>query len=109
MMVDLTKREELILISIWKLRGNAYIVTIRKNLIEITGRAVNYGSLCNTLNALARKGFIQSQESAPQAVQGGRRKVLYHLTASGKKALKQSYEMQKLAWEGIDGFVLGVE
>lgn len=108
-MVDLTKREELILISIWKLRGNAYIVTIRKNLIEITGKSVNYGSLCNTLNALARKGFIQSQESAPKAIQGGRRKVLYTLTIEGKKALKRSYEIQKLVWDGINGFALGVE
>lgn len=108
-MVDLTKRKELVLISIWKLRGNAYIVTIRKNLIEITGKSVNYGSLCNTLNALARKGFIQSQESAPKAIQGGRRKVLYTLTIEGKKALKCSYEIQKLVWDGINGFALGVE
>ena len=108
-MVDLTKREELILISIWKLWGNAYIVTIRKNLMEMTGKSVNYGSLCNTLNSLVRKGFIQSEESAPEAIQGGRRKVLYTLTTEGKKALKHSYEIQKLAWEGINEFVFGVE
>ena len=108
-MIDLTKREELILISIWKLSGDAYIVTIRKHLKEITGQSLNYGSLCNTLNALARKGFIQSQESAPKAIQGGRRKVLYTLTIEGKKALRRAYEIQKHVWDGITGLVLGVE
>jgi DNA-binding PadR family transcriptional regulator len=104
-MIDLTRREELILLSVWKLRGEAYIVTIRKNLKAVTGRSVNYGSICNTLASLVRKGLIQSRESAPRAQQGGRRKVLYDLTGNGKQALKQAYEVQKLAWDGMNGFV----
>lgn len=105
-MHDLTKNEELILLSIGKLSGNAYIVTIRKNLAEITGKTFNYGSLCNTLSSLVRKGLIISENSAPKAKQGGRRKVLYFLTAEGKNGLKHAYEIHKLAWSGVNGFVL---
>ena len=108
-MYELTKREELVLLSIYKLSGNAYIVTIRKNLIEITDKTVNYGSLCNTLTSLMRKALIASKVSEPEAVQGGRRKVLYSLTTHGQKALKRAYEVQKLAWDGLNGFVLGIE
>ena len=108
-MQELTKREELVLLSIYKLSCNAYIVTIRKNLIEITDKTVNYGSLCNTLTSLMRKALITSVESTPESVQGGRRKVLYSLTTSGQKALERAYEVQKLAWEGFNGFVFGIE
>ena len=100
-MYELTKHEELILLSILKLQGNAYIVTLRRNIKEISGKSINYGSLCNTLSALIRKGYIKSEESNPVPRQGGRRKVLYSLTVEGKKALRQAYKIQKLAWDGL--------
>jgi PadR family transcriptional regulator PadR len=100
-MYELTKHEELILLSILKLQGNAYIVTLRRNIKEISGKSINYGSLCNTLSALIRKGYINSEQSDPVPRQGGRRKVLYSLTVEGKKALRQAYKIQKLAWDGL--------
>ena len=100
-MYELTKHEELILLAILKLRENAYIVTLRRHIKEITGRSINYGSLCNTLSALIRKGYIKSRESDPLPRQGGRRKVLYSLTAEGKRALKQAYKIQQRAWKGL--------
>lgn len=104
-MYVLTKHEELILLSIWKLRGNAYIVTIRKQINDVTGKSINYGSLCNTLSALVRKGYLQSKESQPTAQQGGRRKVMYFLTKPGKKALIHAYEIQQATWEGFTDFL----
>ena len=104
-MVELTKREELLLLSILKLRGNAYIVTLRSHIKEISGKSINHGSLCNSLSVLIRKGYITSKESVPLPIQGGRRKVLYSLTSYGKRALKQAYEIQKLAWDGLDHMV----
>ena len=100
-MYELTKHEEFILLAVLKLEGNAYIVTLRRHIKEITGKSINYGSLCNTLSALIRKGYIKSRESDPLPRKGGRRKVLYSLTAEGKRALKQAYRIQKLAWEGL--------
>jgi PadR family transcriptional regulator PadR len=100
-MYELTKHEELILLAVLKLKENAYIVTLRRHIKEITGKTINYGSLCNTLSALIRKGYIKSRESDPLPRQGGRRKVLYSLTTEGKRALKQAYKIQKLAWEGL--------
>jgi len=100
-MIELTKREEFILLAILRLEKNAYIVTLRKHIKEMIGKSINYGSLCNTLSALIRKGYVRSKESDPMPRQGGRRKVLYSLTAEGRRALLQAYKIQKLAWDGL--------
>jgi DNA-binding PadR family transcriptional regulator len=100
-MVDLTRNEELILLSIWKLKQNAYGVTIRANIKTITGKSLNYGSLYNTLYRLAQRGFVTTNESAPLSQQGGRRKILYALTSSGEKALAKAQKIHKLAWGEI--------
>ena len=97
-MVELTRNEELILLSIWKLAGNAYGVTIRSDLKKVTGKPLNYGSLYNTLFRLAQRGFVTTSESAPTSRQGGRRKILYTLTAQGEKALAAAQKIHKLAW-----------
>ena len=103
-MDKLTKNQELALLAIWKLEGNAYIVSIRKYFKARAGETINTGSLCNTLSSLIKKGYIRSQESEPLAQKGGRRKVLYFLTPVGKKALNQAYEIQRLTWEGFVKF-----
>ena len=97
----LTKHEELILLSICKLGDDAYGVTIKKNIKELTGKHINYGSLANTLHSLVKKGMILSRESTPVTQQGGRRKVIYSLTLDGLRSLKHSYDVHKQAWEGI--------
>jgi DNA-binding PadR family transcriptional regulator len=97
-MYELTRNEELILLSIWKLKGNAYGVTIRANFKTVTGKALNYGSLYNTLYRLVQRGFVTTNESAPLSRQGGRRKILYTLTSQGEKALAEAQKIQRLAW-----------
>ena len=105
-MNKLTKHEELILLSICKLKENAYGVPIRKDVMDITGKPLNYGSLCNTLYALVKKGFIESRSSEPVAQIGGRRKIIYSLTQEGQKALKHAFEVYQQAWKEIPKFVL---
>lgn len=108
-MHDLTKHEELILLSILKLSDDAYGVSIRRTIQGISGKSINYGSLSNTLYQLVRKKLIESRESDPVSQQGGRRKVLYSLTPSGKEALKRAWEVQQSAWDGVVDIVLESE
>jgi DNA-binding PadR family transcriptional regulator len=103
-MYELTKNEELILLSIWKLKDNAYGVTIRENFKQITGKTLNYGSLYNTLYLLVRRGLVESRESEPLSKQGGRRKVLYSMTREGEKALSNARRVQKLAWGDVPDY-----
>ena len=97
-MVELTRNEELILLSIWKLKGKAYGVTIRADFKTVTGKTLNYGSLYNTLYRLAQRGLVETGESAPISRQGGRRKILYSLTSQGEKALAEAQKIHWLAW-----------
>jgi PadR family transcriptional regulator PadR len=105
-MIDLTKNEEFVLLSIWKLKGGAYGVTIRESFKRITGKTLNFGSLYNTLYLLVRKGYVESKESEPVSQKGGRRKVLYSLTQEGKKALSSAYRIHKRAWRDVQDFAL---
>ena len=104
-MHELTKNEELILLCIWKLRDNAYGVTIRELFKNISGKVLNYGSLYNTLYLLVRKKYVTSHESKPLSVKGGRRKILYSLTPAGKKALQEVQRIQRLAWGDVPDLV----
>lgn len=108
-MYDLTKHEELILLSICRLKDNAYGVTIRDDLKRVTGKSFNYGSMCNTLYVLLRKGLINSRESEPKPEQGGRRKVLYSLSKQGKKALEHAFNVHKQSWKDIEDIILDNE
>jgi DNA-binding PadR family transcriptional regulator len=100
-MVELTRNEELILLSIWKLKACAYGVTIRESFWKITGKTLNYGSLYNTLYLLLRKGLVVSEKSEPLSKKGGRRKILYSLTHEGEKVLGTVQKMHKLAWRDV--------
>ena len=106
-MIELTKNEELILLSIWKLKEGAYGVTIRENFREITGKTLNYGSLYNTLYLLLRKGLVLSQESEPLSKKGGRRKILYSLTRDGERVLVSIQKMHKIAWDDVPDLAMG--
>ena len=100
-MYEISRNEEHILLAIWRLKNNAYGVTIRKMVTETTKKTLHFGSLYNTLDLLIRKGLVIMQKSDPRSVRGGRSKKLYYLTTDGKKALKNIQEMQKSAWDGI--------
>ena len=100
-MVKLSKKEEFILLSIWKLKDNAYGVTIRRDFMEATNKTLHFGSLYNTLELLMRKGLVTCWESPPDSRRGGRRKKLYYLTPEGKKALKEAQVVYRSVWRKI--------
>jgi PadR family transcriptional regulator PadR len=103
-MTKLSRNEEFILLSIWKLKDNAYGVTIRRDFMETTNRTLHYGSLYNTLELLIRKGLVTCWESPPDSRRGGRRKKLYYLTPKGKKALKEAQGVYRSVWERVPDF-----
>jgi PadR family transcriptional regulator PadR len=100
-LVNLSRNEEFILLSIWKLKDNAYGVTIRKDVMESTNKTLHFGSLYNTLEQLIRKRMVTSWESPPDSRRGGRRKKLYYLTPEGKKALKEAQAVYLSVWKTV--------
>jgi len=97
----LTRAEELILLAVWKLAGNAYCVPIRAQLSEITGENWSLGSIYMPLDRLVKKGYLQSHLSDSTPERGGRHKRIYKLTDAGMKALLRVRQVQANMWQDV--------
>lgn len=83
--------EQLVLTAILSLHENAYGVTIREKVSELSKpRKVSLGAVYVTLDRMEDKGFISSWLSDPTPERGGRAKRCYRLEALGEQALQDS-------------------
>ncbi|MFC1476858.1 PadR family transcriptional regulator [candidate division KSB1 bacterium] len=105
-MKELSKAEEVFLIAIWRLKENAYGVSIRDKIAEMTGKMYTYGTLYGILDQLVHREYAVKIEGEPSPERGGRRKLFYRLTKEGSAALKNSFEVQRTLWKGIDRHAL---
>ena len=97
----LSRPEELVLLTIFKLENNAYCVPIKKQLVKATGRDWSFGAVYDPLDRLEKKGFLESYFSDPEAKRGGKRKRIYKLTPNGIMALKEIRSITDEVWKGI--------
>ena len=97
----LSRSEEIVLIAIWRLRDNAYGVSIRDLVSELTGHEWTLGAIYVPLDKLTQKGFVHKAISDPTAQRGGRSKCMYTLNTEGKRALAEIRRVQNALWEGL--------
>jgi PadR family transcriptional regulator PadR len=97
----LSRSEEVILLAVWRLRDNAYGVTIRDLASKSTGYEWDFAAVYIALDKLTRKGYVNKTLSKPIAERGGRSKCMYTLTLDGKNALKSIQKVHKTLWQGI--------
>ena len=103
-MNQLTKNEEIILLSILRLEENAYGVSIKNQIQELTGDDWNYGLLYATLDQLVKKGLLIKREGKPMPERGGRRKIYYTISSGGRSALAEAYKLKVALWDGVAAF-----
>jgi len=96
----LSRTEELILLSVWRLQEDAYTLTVQEAMSELLGRDVSIGAVYVPLERLAKQGLLRTREGQPTDRRGGRRKRFYELTAKGQSALAVLDALQKKAWAG---------
>jgi PadR family transcriptional regulator len=97
----LSRKEELLLLSIWKLGDNAYGVTIRQHVTELTGKYWSIGAIYDVLNRLTRKGLVSTVVGTPVKARGGKSKRFYRITKSCFRALEEVRSLQRKAWVDI--------
>jgi DNA-binding PadR family transcriptional regulator len=97
-MQDISLNEEMVLWAVWRLRDNAYGVTIRRHVMQTTQRTFPYGTLYGTLAKLVRQGYVTKTVSDPQPARGGRSKNYYAITQAGIEALRAALELRKSLW-----------
>jgi DNA-binding PadR family transcriptional regulator len=97
----ISRLEEAILIAIWRLKDNAYGVTINKHVSRSSKKNYSMGALYFSLDQLLRKGYVSKTTKQFYHQKGGRSRTYYRLTKDGKKALQEVKAYQKSLWEGI--------
>ncbi len=102
--MELTKTEEILLISIWRLKDEAYGVKIRQYVSLFINKEFSYGNLYSALKQLKMKGLVTKTVGESTQRRRGRRKIYYNITPAGMEALKLSRDMYDMLWDGISKY-----
>jgi DNA-binding PadR family transcriptional regulator len=83
--------EQLVLLGVLRLGGEAYGAAIRQEIHKCSGRDISISAVYTTLDRLENKGLLRSWVGEPTAQRGGRRRKFYALRPAGEAALRQAY------------------
>jgi len=101
--------EEIVLLTVGILHGNAYGVTIKDEIESRLDREVSVGALQTTLRRLEKKGFLQACHGDSTASRGGRPKLYFTLTVYGKRAIEYNRQTRNALWNALPPIVLKLE
>ena len=94
--------EQLVLLAIVHLRGEAYGIPIVEEIERRTGRSVARAAVYVTLRRLEEKGFVSSWMSDPTPERGGKGRRYVKLLAEGARALRDARQATERMWRGLD-------
>jgi DNA-binding PadR family transcriptional regulator len=94
----LSRTEEEILLTIWHLKKDAYLVAIREQINELLEKSLTIGAVHIPLTRLEKAGIVESYfgESTPK--RGGRRKKIYRITKLGIEVLEKHKSKRDKLW-----------
>ena len=98
--------EQVLLLAILRIDGDAYGVPIRDEIRSCTRREVALGTIYKMLGRMVAKGLVSARTGAPTPIRGGRRTRCYTVTAAGRRALRTSFGALRNLTDGLD---LGLE
>jgi len=87
-MKNLSRKEELILEAIRRIKDEPFGLSIRRSLFQLTGRTWPIGSLYFYLDRLEKRGLLKSFPLHPSRDRGNLSKRLYDFTKEGFEQLK---------------------
>ena len=94
--------EQLVLLALLRLGNGAYGASIRREIIDRTGREVPIGSVYVTLARLEAKKMVVSYIGLPSHERGGPRRKHYLLNEPGQQALGRAYRALVAMTQGLD-------
>jgi DNA-binding PadR family transcriptional regulator len=93
--------EEVVLLTVAVLHGNAYGIAIKEEIEHRLKRNVSVGAMRTALKRLEDKGYLESEFGEATAVRGGKRKRYHKITPLGKKALEHVMNSRRKLWDSI--------
>ncbi|MCP4726590.1 MAG: hypothetical protein GY863_16210 [bacterium] len=97
----LSRKEELLMLAIWRLSENAYGVTIRDEVMKASKQHWSIGAIYDVLDRLTEKGYVKRFMGESMKERGGRRKRLYSITKQGYQALQELEEIHQVMWSDL--------
>lgn len=101
--------EELVLLTVAILDGEAYGFTITEEIEKNTQRSVSMRAVHTALYRLEEKGLANSSLGGATSQRGGRRKRIYQITNQGKNALSEAKNLRNKMWNLIPKTVIADE
>lgn len=98
--------EELILLAVAMLHGDAYGTAIQNEIKDQTNRSMTISTVHAVLKRLEEKGYLTSSYGGATPERGGRRKHLFAITASGQNAIASARETRNKMWNSIPNLSL---
>jgi DNA-binding PadR family transcriptional regulator len=96
-----TRQEEQILLAIHHLGDNAYLIPIREQIKQYTGKYYSVGTIYAPLNRLYNHGYLEATMGETNAMRGGKAIKYYTITKIGYKALGDLKEVHEKMWAGL--------
>lgn len=99
--------EEVVLLTVAILHGEAYGIAIVNEMEERLSRRISIGALQIVLRRLEKKGYLVSEFGEATKVRGGKRKRYFTVTNFGKQALKETKDQRLSLWNAIPNISFG--
>lgn len=99
----LSRQEEFMLLTILRLRNDAYGVPIREEIARLTEKYWSIGAVYDILDRLTRKRLVSVTVSEPVKTRGGKSRRYYRITKAGYKALEEIRALQDKTWSSFQG------
>lgn len=93
--------EEVVMLTVGILHGEAYGVSIKKEIETRLKRGVSVGALQTALKRLEDKGYLKSREGEATEERAGRPKKYFEMTAYGKRAIEHNKNTRDELWRAI--------
>jgi PadR family transcriptional regulator, regulatory protein PadR len=87
--MELTTLEQHAVLAIMALYPKAYGISIQNHISRNARYEPSLGSIYAALDRLEQKGFIRPKQGEVTRERGGKRKLYFHVTAPGQKALSE--------------------
>jgi DNA-binding PadR family transcriptional regulator len=93
--------EELVLLTVAHMKGEAYGAAITQDIKQRTGRSVILSAVHVALYRLEEKGLVTSSVGGATQERGGRRKRLFSITVYGINTLSEIRQVREDLWQLI--------
>ena len=85
----LTRQEELVLLAVFRLKDNAYLISIQDHLNHFTGKDWSISSVYIPLSRLEKRNYLETTTGDVTEKRGGKAIKYYQVSKIGFKALAE--------------------